>query len=58
MNWTHNMCQKCWDKKYPDREALTMKNAELTLCCFCGESNRDGIYVRHNPTELKCQHEQ
>jgi hypothetical protein len=28
----------------------------MDICCFCGVANQEGIYVRHDPTdlELKC----
>lgn len=33
-----------------------MVDASHEACCFCGQMNQDGIYMRHDPTDpkLKC----
>lgn len=53
--WRHNICIECWDKRQPGREPVHLKDPEETKCCFCGEPNRDGIYVRALGTELLCK---
>lgn len=50
--WTHSMCNLCWDKKNPTREPYVIKDRMLENCCFCGEPTRSGIYVRENPATL------
>lgn len=67
MSWTHLICDDCWDKKNPDLAAVTadvgfrsLEPAEFgkpTLCCFCSEPTRSGIYVRHDQAELSCSHD-
>ncbi len=54
MGWTHRICENCWNIKNPDREPVKVKDGEKEICCFCSEETASGIYVRHNPQELKC----
>lgn len=56
--WTHNICLKCWEERNPERHpvrAVTIE--EPKQCCFCGMSNSDGIFVRHDPETLWCSGE-
>jgi hypothetical protein len=61
--WNHSMCQRCWDEKNPDREAVKIReeyrDETPETCCFCGRLHGSGIYVRHDPDSLSCkgQHE-
>jgi len=38
-----------------------MIDASVETCCFCGQVNQDGIYMRHDPKDPKlkchCEHE-
>lgn len=53
--WTHNICEKCWFKRDPNRTPLKLTGEDLTdVCCFCGSTNQDGIYVRHDPKTTIC----
>lgn len=54
--FTHNICNSCWVKRHPNRRPLQI-DGPPDLCCFCGEANADGIYVRHDPDELFCKRE-
>jgi hypothetical protein len=54
--WNHNICEECWFEQHPTRKPIRMEH-EPDLCCFCGASNVDGIYVRHDPETLLCKGE-
>ena len=56
--WTHAICDNCWDKRYRELkgEPTRLKKADLELCCFCKQYCLSGIYVRNDPTDrtMKC----
>jgi len=54
--WTHAICDECWILKHPAREPVRIHGSTDT-CCFCG-SNSAGVYVRHDPKELNCKHDE
>jgi hypothetical protein len=56
--WTHNACLACYEALYPGREPVVLRNPRTETCCFCGQSTTSGIYVRYNPKELSCKHEE
>ncbi len=56
-NWTHNICILCYQKLYPGRTPVLVDNDEVERCCFCGYMNTSGIYVRRDPKEMNCVHE-
>jgi hypothetical protein len=56
-NWTHNICEPCWEKRHPGRTAVRMLEPEKETCCFCGDQTYGGIYVREDPANTKCNHE-
>lgn len=47
--WIHNICQECWLKRHPDRLPVFLKDGYQDTCCYCGNLNFDGIYVREDP---------
>jgi hypothetical protein len=53
-SWTHNQCLACWNKEHASgREPVRMRYAGVPrACCFCGQENTDGIFVRHDPSTL------
>lgn len=55
--WSHSICEECWNKLFPDREATALKeeHREQATCCFCVEKHSSGIYVRYNPELTKCK---
>lgn len=60
--WRHNICLLCWDQQNPTKQpyrVLDQSNAPDETCCYCGRTNRDGIYIRQNPNikELICHGE-
>jgi len=55
--WTHNICTTCWDELHPDEEPARMKKSATQTCCFCGNRTHDGIFIRHDPVNLKCKGE-
>jgi len=51
--WNHTMCRACWcDTRLG--EPVRFVTGESKVCCFCGATATDGIYVRHNPEGMKC----
>lgn len=47
--WTHPICDGCWQRRDPGREAARAVGPLFREnCCWCGEFT-DGIYVRENP---------
>lgn len=53
-SWNHNICLPCWTKARgaPDREIF--EEGHRDTCCWCGTENGFGIYVRHDPKQLRC----
>lgn len=45
---TQSCCDDCWWKRR-QQEPYRMKDAEEETCCYCGEKNTSGIYVRVDP---------
>jgi hypothetical protein len=56
--WTHRICSVCWNKREPNRRPAVVINQEFKPCCFCGTMTNAGIYVRHDPQDLLCKHEE
>jgi len=54
--WTHRQCTDCWNERNPDRQAHMICGERSNTCCFCGKSTNAGIYVRHDPSDLSCDH--
>lgn len=54
--WTHAICDECWEKKEPDREPtrLVEEFRHKEPCCYCGKSQKSGIFVRGDPTITPC----
>jgi len=59
MEWTHAICDKCWEKLRPQQEPARVGMIGLEPCCFCGNGTIAGIYVQWNPADrmLKCKGE-
>src|ERR1700682_826119 len=58
--WTHNICGACWNAKPENKDrqfdaAARGGQGPPDVCCWCGAGNRDGIYLRASPEELKCR---
>lgn len=52
MIWTHNICEDCWNKREPNREAIKLKLQPVEICCFCGTENFAGIFVREHEDKV------
>lgn len=54
MSWTQPICETCYSQMYPGREAhrIRPEYREQEVCCLCGASNLDGIYVRLDPNAV------
>lgn len=52
--WTHPICLRCWEAREPTRPPVRIiaEDRVREKCCFCGEPNKDGIYVRYDPWDL------
>jgi hypothetical protein len=49
-NWTHAICDDCWDERYPDRNKSPRRGmGDLEMCCWCGKDTNSGIYIREDP---------
>lgn len=53
--WTHSICDACWAARHPDREAVRVRTLPLEQCCYRGQTNMSGIYVRGDPETLQCR---
>jgi NADPH-dependent 7-cyano-7-deazaguanine reductase QueF len=56
MEWTHSICDECWEDRNPDRVSHKILNPTVEACCFCGKSHDSGIYIRYDPRQLTCVH--
>ena len=54
MEWTHSICEKCWNAKRPDRLAVPREGSKEE-CCFCGGHHQSGIYMRESSLGLACK---
>ena len=55
-NWTHSICDECWDRLNPERLSPRSGMGAEETCCWCGDITVSGIYLRSDPAELDCQH--
>lgn len=53
--WTHAICDTCWSARNGGRAPVHLREPDLEICCFCGGPTKRGIYVRHDPAELRCR---
>jgi len=51
-DWTHAICDDCWDEKHPDRPAPRKGQGPIEHCCYCGDHTTSGIYVRDDPATV------
>ena len=56
--WSHHICWDCW-LEMPGHDTpagivlpvrIPDSNRETVACCFCGNANRSGIRIRHEPS--------
>ena len=43
------ICDECWNKHEPNRQAVRVTEPVLEQCCGCGNKTMSGIYVRQWP---------
>lgn len=53
MNWTQNICQRCWYAEHPDRTPVRERYASEQQCCMCGAHQHDGIWIRRDPSTVR-----
>lgn len=52
-SWTQPCCLGCWhERNGEDRIPPRVVNPESEVCCYCGESEASGIYVRVDPQSV------
>lgn len=42
----YNICKKCYEEIFTRKEPVTVEEDKDNQCAYCGELNRDGIYVQ------------
>lgn len=57
--WTHAICDTCYVAESTRDETLPEAPVRMTTpvvedCCFCGEPNISGVYIRRDPKSVKC----
>jgi hypothetical protein len=58
-DWTHTVCEECYQQLEPGREPVRVVVPSKETCCRCGETTDDGIYYRDNPKSYRhCNHEE
>lgn len=56
--WTHTLCEECWDFLEPQRKTpVRIKHPQLETCCRCGAVTIAGIYYRAQAMDY-CDHDQ
>jgi hypothetical protein len=50
--WSHPMCQQCWEEREGIRVPVRVIERETENCCWCGNVTRSGIYKREDPAVL------
>lgn len=55
MDWTHAACLPCYQRLHPGRQIVRVVDAKTEPCCVCGQPAGDGIYVRADPSTLRCE---
>lgn len=55
LEWTHAICDNCWDEQNPDRPSPRTHEGSHETCCFCSQGTISGIYVRADPKETACK---
>lgn len=51
-DWTHPVCDDCWDFLHPAHPSPRKGEGEVASCCRCGELTESGIYIRADPDTL------
>jgi hypothetical protein len=53
--WTSPVCQLCWDRTHPDREAVRIvpDHTEQRQCVICGYVSMSGIFERIDPRTVR-----
>lgn len=58
-DWTHNICARCWRRNNLNKPfQIKMEHRTIETCCFCGQRTKAGIYMRHDPKDLTCNHKE
>jgi hypothetical protein len=57
--WNHSICARCWKpfcagKGFRPRDPVALMGSRLAKCCFCGDTNEDGIWVRWDSSTVPC----
>ena len=52
--WSHAICWGCWEARAPGRQPVRALHPNPELCCLCRAVTTDGIYVRIDPAQVRC----
>lgn len=52
-SWNQPICGACYDRRYPAREPVRLRDPEGERCVDCGQTTDDGIYLRLDPTTAR-----
>ena len=56
MGFNHSQCYHCWRKERGRDIPVRVQNHEPERCCFCKRWTIEGIFVRKDPKEMRCEH--
>lgn len=51
--WTHTVCDTCWQTDHPLQKPARMYPPGTDKCCFCGATTDSGIFLRVDPKDRK-----
>jgi hypothetical protein len=51
-NWTHAICDDCWDEQRPESPSPQKGTGDPQACCYCGKPTCSGIFVRDDPATM------
>lgn len=54
MQWTHMLCDTCWEALKPYQQPYRIVDQPERGCCRCGLPSRSGIFVREHPDNMIC----
>jgi hypothetical protein len=49
MNWTQPICGDCYAVRSPGRNPTCMSDPDARVCCDCGKTTSEGIFLGVDP---------
>lgn len=60
-SWTHSICDGCWNARPESKSGRApvprVDGVKPERCCYCGGMTSAGIYIRQDPAQLECTHD-